>query len=454
MNDKAIKVLLIEDNPGDTRLIREMLKEAGATQLELVCTDRLSTGLERLAEGDIDVILLDLGLPDSQGLDTLGRVLAEPPGAPVIVVLTGLDDEALAIQAVRAGAQDYLVKGQVDGNLLARAMHYAIERQRAEEELRESEERYRTLFERTANPILVIDTEENYIDCNEAALQFVECPRDELLVKNIRDFIPTGKERQVLEEHGPLWKSGGTVETEYYVHGKAKILELTITPAMWQDQRVVFGIGKDVTERKRAEEKLQRTLEKLREALGGIIQTVASTVEMKDPYTAGHQRRVANLARAIATEMGLSPEQIEGIRMAGGIHDLGKVGVPAEILGRPGQLSDLQFGLIKMHCQIGYDVLKTIEFPWPVAQIVLQHHERLDGSGYPQGLSGEEILLEARILAVADVVEAMASRRPYRPPRGLDKALEEISQNRGVLYDPEAVDACLKLFTEKGFTFE
>jgi putative nucleotidyltransferase with HDIG domain len=176
---------------------------------------------------------------------------------------------------------------------------------------------------------------------------------------------------------------------------------------------------------------------------------------MKDPYTAGHQRGVAQLACAIAKEMGLPEEQIEGIRMAGLIHDIGKITIPAEILSRLGPLNDLEYGIIKTHSQAGYNILNgTIEFPWPVAQIVLQHHERMDGSGYPQGLSGEEILLEARILAVADVVEAMASNRPYRSARGIDKALKEISRNKGILYDPEVVDACLKLFTEKGFKFE
>jgi len=184
------------------------------------------------------------------------------------------------------------------------------------------------------------------------------------------------------------------------------------------------GIVRDITERKQAQEELQRTLERLREALGGIIQTVVLTVETKDPYTAGHQRRVGNLARAIANEMGLPQEQVEGIRMAGLIHDLGKISIPAEILSKPGRLIDFEWGMIKMHPQVGYDILQEIEFPWPVAQIVLQHHERMDGSGYPQGLSGEETMLGARILAVADVVEAMASFRPYRPALGIDKALE------------------------------
>jgi putative nucleotidyltransferase with HDIG domain len=178
------------------------------------------------------------------------------------------------------------------------------------------------------------------------------------------------------------------------------------------------------------------------------------TVERRDPYTAGHQHRVANLAAAIANEIGLSEEQIDGVRMASVIHDLGKIHVPAEILSRPGRLTENEFSIIKTHPQTGYDILKTEEFPWPVAQIVLQHHERMDGSGYPSSLSGEEILLEARILAVADVVEAMASHRPYRPALGIDKALEEISKNKGVLYDAKVADACLRLFTEKGFKFE
>jgi HD-GYP domain-containing protein (c-di-GMP phosphodiesterase class II) len=211
----------------------------------------------------------------------------------------------------------------------------------------------------------------------------------------------------------------------------------------------------NLAERKRAERELQQSLNKLQVTLEGTIHALASAVEMRDPYTAGHQRGVTRLACAIANEMGLPEEQIEGIRMAGLIHDIGKINVPAEILSKPSALNGLEFGLIKTHPQVGCDILNgAIEFPWPIAQIVLQHHERMDGSGYPVGLSGEEIILEARILAVADVVEAMASHRPYRPARGMDQALEEISQNRGILYDPEVVAACLRLFTEKGFKLE
>jgi putative two-component system response regulator len=191
--------------------------------------------------------------------------------------------------------------------------------------------------------------------------------------------------------------------------------------------------------------------ERLRMAMNGFVEALAMTVEMRDPYTAGHQNRVSSLACAIAGELGCSGAQVEGILMAAMIHDLGKITIPAEILNKPGTLTEIEFTLIKTHSQVGYEILKDIAFPWPIAQIVLQHHERLDGSGYPQGLTEKDILLEARILAVADVVEAMASHRPYRPALSLDEALEEIMRHKDRLYDSEVADACLRLFREKNF---
>jgi PAS domain S-box-containing protein len=209
-----------------------------------------------------------------------------------------------------------------------------------------------------------------------------------------------------------------------------------------------------IIKRKQTEDEIQQNLHNLRKAIEGSIKLTALMVEAKDPYTAGHQRRVSILSCAIAKEMNLSEEQIEGTKIAGLIHDLGKISIPSEILSKPGRITDIEFSLIKNHPQIGYNILKATEFPWPIAQIVLQHHERMDGSGYPSGLSGEKILIEARILGLADVVEAISSHRPYRPALGIDKALEEISKKRGILYDPKVVDACLTLFTKKGFKFE
>jgi PAS domain S-box-containing protein len=217
------------------------------------------------------------------------------------------------------------------------------------------------------------------------------------------------------------------------------------------DKPLVISAVWDVTEYKKTEDDLKDALGRLRRVTGSVIQVIVMAVESRDPYTAGHQRRVGDLARAIATEMGLSPHDVEGIRIAGVIHDLGKISVPSEILSKPRKLNDTEFAIVKEHPQKGYDILKDVDFDWPVAEMVLQHHERLDGSGYPGGLKNGEILLQARILAVADVVEAMASHRPYRPTLGLEAALEEITANRGALYEPEAVEACLRLFREKGY---
>jgi PAS domain S-box-containing protein/putative nucleotidyltransferase with HDIG domain len=209
---------------------------------------------------------------------------------------------------------------------------------------------------------------------------------------------------------------------------------------------LAFGVGN-----LRARAERFGILEKLEQSLDHAVTAIAATVEMRDPYTAGHQRRVARLATAIAAEMGLEESRVQGLHMAGVVHDIGKIHVPAEILSSPAKLSNAEFEIIKTHPQTGYEILKGIDFPWPVAEIVWQHHEKLDGSGYPRGLKDEEILLEARILTVADVVEAMASHRPYRPGFGIFPSLQEISRNKGKLYDEQVVEACQRLFMEKGF---
>ena len=218
-------------------------------------------------------------------------------------------------------------------------------------------------------------------------------------------------------------------------------------------KRVLFE-RETLAQRDRAAESLRLNLEKFQRAMDGIIHAISLTVELRDPYTAGHQQRVSDLAAAIAGDMGLSADRIYGLRMASNIHDLGKITIPAEILCKPGNLGPLEYELIKNHVQAGYDILKKIEFPWPLAEIILQHHERMDGSGYPHGLKGEEILLEARIIAVADVFETMSSHRPYRPSLGIDRAVDELLQNKGRLYDAAVTETCLNLIIDKQFNFE
>jgi HD-GYP domain-containing protein (c-di-GMP phosphodiesterase class II) len=229
--------------------------------------------------------------------------------------------------------------------------------------------------------------------------------------------------------------------------GVQRIIEMRAASIDWEEKDAFLVSLHDITERKQAETNL-------RKSMLGAIQAIVAIVELKDPYTAGHQRRVSTLALAIAQEMELPPDQIEGIRIAGMIHDMGKVNIPGEIISKTGKISALELNVFKEHPQSGYNILQKLDFPWPLDQITLQHHERMDGSGYPRNLKGDEILIEARIIAVADVVEAMSSHRPYRPALELNVALEEIEMNSGVAYDNNVADICLKLFREKGFQFE
>jgi putative nucleotidyltransferase with HDIG domain len=202
------------------------------------------------------------------------------------------------------------------------------------------------------------------------------------------------------------------------------------------------------------ERELENSIKRVEKSMEGAVQAICRTVETKDPYVAGHQKRVSQFACTIAKEMGLSTWQIDGIRVAGQLHDIGKVTVPMEILTKPGKLSKIEMAMIKDHPKVAFDILKNVEFDWPIARIVVQHHERPDGSGYPDGIKGEDILLEARILAVADVVEAMCTDRPYRPARGVNEALAELDRGDGTLYDPEVVRACKKVLNERGFKVE
>jgi len=236
--------------------------------------------------------------------------------------------------------------------------------------------------------------------------------------------------------------------------GNIVIVEINSSPLMKDDKVIALqGVLRDITIRKKAEETARDSSLKLIKAMEDTLQAMAMIVEMRDPYTAGHQRRVSQLTCAIAEEMSLLPDRITGLRLAGLIHDIGKVRVPAEILTNPNTLSDAEIAILRMHPTLGYEVLKTLDMPWPVAQIIFQHHERVNGTGYPAGLAGDNILLEARILAVADVVEAISTHRPYRLAHSLSEALDEIVREKNNLYDGKVVDSCIKVFKQKDFKF-
>ncbi|MFC1584036.1 HD domain-containing phosphohydrolase [Fibrobacterota bacterium] len=305
--------------------------------------------------------------------------------------------------------------------------------------------------------IISTDLDHNILYWNKGAEKIFGYKPEEVVGKNKIDILyPKDKTQKEIEKiRDNIFHNRGNINCEIREvakNGKKVWVNMNLTPRFDEKGAVagILGIGEDITERKRAEKGLKKSLQKLRKSLDGIIHVIELTVDSRDPYTAGHQRRVSNLAISIAKKMGLSEDQIDGIRMAGIVHDLGKISVPAEILIKPGRLSEIQFEMIKTHPQVGYDILKDIDFPWPLARIVLEHHERIDGSGYPSGIQGDDLLLESKILAVADVVEAVASHRPYRASLGTEEALKEISGKKGVIYDDKVVEACQKVFNNGG----
>ena len=457
--DKPIRVLIIDDSEDDCFLLVRQLKK-GDFRPTYERVDAAETMSDALNNHHWDLILCDYSMPGFSAFSALEIYSQNGLDMPFIIVSGTIADE-IAVDAMKAGAHDYIMK-----NNMAR-LNPAIERElreaenrrgrkRADQELKRSEEKYRTLFEESRDAIYMSAQQGDLIDFNQSTLDLFGYSREEMFGLGTEaifvDIDEYNRFRKELEQKGSvrdfearLLKKDGT---EMYC-----LISSTIRQARDQSIAGYQGIIRDISELISNRNALEETLKELRKALGGTIEAMAFTVETRDPYTAGHQRRVSNLASAIATEMDISENRVEGIRLAGVIHDIGKISVPGEILSKPGRISKHEFGIIKEHPMVGYNILKTVDFPWPIAQIVRQHHERFDGSGYPDGLAGEDILLEARIMAVADVVEAMASHRPYRASLGTDIALREIAKNRDILYDPQVVDACLRLFNDQDYRF-
>ena len=332
------------------------------------------------------------------------------------------------------------------------------ERKLAADKLRESERRYATMLQNVKLVSLMLDREGRITYCNDYLLGLTGWTHEEMVGRSwVDNFLPP-ETREELEgirvslvaDLPAAWHHENEILTR---SDERRLIRWNNTVLRSSSGDVVgtASLGEDITELRRAEKEIDRTVAKLRRAMQSAIEVVSTMGELRDPYTHGHERRVGEIATAIATELGMDADRIEGVRVCAYLHDVGKIAVPAEILSKPTRLSAAEFELVKQHAQQSYEILKGMEFSWPVAEAVWQHHERLDGSGYPRKLKGDEIILEARILAVADVVEAMASHRPYRPGLGIDAALAEIESNRGKLFDPAVVDACLRLFRLNGY---
>jgi len=332
------------------------------------------------------------------------------------------------------------------------------ERKKAEKAIKKSELKYRNIFENAIEGIYQSTTEGRFITANAALARMAGYDSPEEFIESIKDigtqlYVNPEDRKRFLEIRDAKGFVEG-FEVEFYKKDGSTFWVVINARTVKDEQgKIIYteGLIEDITIRKHSEKLLHQTLDSLRKAVGTTVQVLVSALESRDPYTSGHQSRSADLACAIAKDMGLAQDKIEGVRMAGIIHDIGKLSIPAEILSKPSKLTNIEFSLIKEHSRSGYEMLKDVESPWPLAEIVYQHHERINGSGYPRNLKGDEILVESQILAVADVVEAMASHRPYRAALGIDAALAEIEKNKGILYDNTVANTCLKLFRNKGY---
>ncbi|MBE3089651.1 MAG: MEDS domain-containing protein [Actinobacteria bacterium] len=457
MYPEKITILIIEGNPADARLIKETLAEGNSGAFDLKYADRLLDGLKKISEEDFDIVLLDLSLPDSTGLEIITSISEKNKDIPLII-LTGIDNLDVATGALDIGAQDYLVKGQFDGASLSRSIRYAIERKKIEVELKKSESKYRLLFNNMTTGFalgeMIYDKKGHLIDfrfleVNSAFEKLVGQKASSLIGKTVKNTIP-GEVQYWIDAYSKVVQTEEPISFQNNSEGLDKWYELwAFSPAKNQ----AAAIFTDITERRQAEVRIKENLSKLKRTFEQTITTLGNIIEIKDPYTSGHQKKVAAISMVIAKNLGLTGEAIEAIRLASLIHDIGKISIPASILSKPGKLTDIERAMIETHPKTGYDIVKEIDFPQPIAEIILQHHERINGSGYPSGLKGYGIMLEAKIIAVADVFEAMTSHRPYRSALSLETTMDELIDNKGTLYDPDVVD-CLSNYIDSYYKIE
>ncbi len=453
------RILVVEDEAIVALGIQSSLERLG---YEVV--GRAATGGQALALAETtrpNLVLMDVMLEGGMdGIDT-ALELHERFNVPV-VYLSALSDKDTLERAKRSDPFGYINKPFKDHEL-ALAIEVALYKSRTESQLQESERLLSTTLGSLAEVVVSTDTEGRVSYLNPAAAALLGLEPEAALGQEVTALfsileqdtrLPVTSLEEICSPRGahPMCEDMLLVTSS----GEEVPVGLSVSPIFGArgDFRGRVLVLRNVALRKKAEAELLASMQALRTAFRQTVRALASMAEKRDPYTAGHQQRVAKLACAVGQELGLPQETLEGLEVSGILHDVGKVYVPAEILSKPARLSHMEMGIMKSHSEVGFEILREVTFPWPVARTVLEHHERLDGSGYPGGLKGKEISLEARILAVADVVEAMSSHRPYRAALGLDKALEEIRAGRDRIYDPEAVDACLALLRDGRFSFD
>ncbi len=485
MKDKPV-ILVVDDQLQNIELLEAYLVPQG---YEIIRAANGEEALGRLSGNQIDLILLDVMMPGMDGFEVTRRIRQDDKNRLLpIILVTALRETEDRVKGIEAGCDDFLSKPIDKTELLARiqsllkvkAYHDLMgnyqkelesevtrrtkekdelvsKLQESEEVLSASEEKYRSLVENINDVLYTLDTQGNITYISPVVERFTGYKASDLIGKPFTPLIHTDDLSGLMDNLNSL-ASGQVEPWDFRVLDKdgRMIFVRSSSRPLYKHGKVVgiTALMTDITDRKLSEEKLLKSYENLQKTLNDAINTMAKIVETRDPYTAGHQQKVADLAIAIATEMKLEGTQIDQLRMAAVIHDIGKMYVPSEILSKPGRLSEIEFMLVKTHAQFGYDIVKGMDFPGNIARAILQHHERLDGSGYPNQLKDKDTLLEAKILAVADVIEAMAAHRPYRPALGIEKALEEISKNKGRLYDPDVVDTCMELFSSGKFEFK
>jgi PAS domain S-box-containing protein len=449
-----LAVLCLEDDPADTELQRRCLMKAGF-DVAMDRVDRAGDFEAALRETSPDVIFLDYTLPGWDSPSAIRMAVKLRPEIPVICV-AGTIGEETAVEMLRLGAVDYVLKDRMARlpSAVQGALEYAAERHaraEAEDQLRDSEDRYRRIVETANDGILLVDADFHIVFYNRRLADMFGYDLRELLGTPPGGWHPD-EDADSLREQLRAVRSGVAREFEARAvrkDGASLWVRVSVAPIGDEKDGLhgFLAMVSDISGLKEAEQKL-------RDAVTGTVAAMGALVETRDPYTAGHERRVAELSEAIARRMGMNEEATAALGLTARMHDVGKIAVPAEILTKPSRLSEVEFTLIKLHPEVAAEILAPIDFGHPAAAIILQHHERLDGSGYPHGLAGDDIMLEARILAVADTVEAMSSHRPYRAALGLEPALAEVRSGAGRIYDAEVVEACVAVFEEDGFIFQ